>query len=200
MSENRFKDDDNSKNGDFVISKKKLAVIIIIIIILLLLICGLIVWLISNGNNAKETSTDDVASTVTVTTSEGSKITADIDPNVRDYTGETSRESKETSSKGIQVPGYASITIPADTTEVTMSLFNPESNSVYFTFEIILDETGETIYQSKMVPPGKALTDITLTRALSAGTYDATIRITTNSIEDLSPKNGADVKTELIVK
>ena len=36
-----------------------------------------------------------------------------------------------------------------------MNLMNPEGNPCYFTFEIVLNDTDETIYTSKMVEPKK---------------------------------------------
>ena len=71
--------------------------------------------------------------------------------------------------EGIRIPGYPRITISADTKDVTMNLQNPEGNPCYFTFEIILTEGEETIYTSKLVEPGKAITDVTLSRALEKG-------------------------------
>lgn len=101
---------------------------------------------------------------------------------------------------GIRIPGYPSITIDADTTDVKMNLMNPEGNPCYFTFEIILSDTNETIYTSKMVEPGKAITNVTLKHGLEAGEYPAVIRITTASLEDGSAMNGANVETTLVVQ
>lgn len=102
--------------------------------------------------------------------------------------------------KGIVIPGYPYIELPKDTKNVQVVLLNPKGNPCYFTFEIVLKDTDETIYTSKHVPPGKAVTDLTLSKALSEGSYKATIKITTNSLSDMSPMNGANLETELIVK
>lgn len=59
--------------------------------------------------------------------------------------------------KGIRIPGYPSITVPADTTDIEMNLENPAGNPCYFTFELVLKDTNETLYTSKMVEPGKQL-------------------------------------------
>lgn len=56
------------------------------------------------------------------------------------------------------------------------------------------------MYTSGMVAPGKVITDITLSRPLAAGEYNATIRISTVSLEDGSAMNGANVETVLIVQ
>lgn len=102
--------------------------------------------------------------------------------------------------EGIRIPGYPRITIQADTKDVTMNLINPESNPCYFTFEIVLTEGNETIYVSEMVEPGKAVTDVTLSRALEKGEYPAVIKITTTSLEDGLAMNGANVETVLVVQ
>lgn len=124
---------------------------------------------------------------------------ADIDPGAKDYDG-SKPEDKGGAAKGIAIPGYPSIGLPAGTKDVQVALLNPEGNSCYFTFEIVLKDTGESLYTSKLVPPGKAVTDITLARELEAGDYDATIKITTSSLTDQTPMNGANVETVLIVK
>lgn len=128
------------------------------------------------------------------------EFTPDIDPDAQNWTGGELSAQGDGASEGIQIPGYPSITIQADTTDVTMALLNPEGNPCYFTFELVLSDTDEVLYTSKMVPPGQMVSDITLSRALSPGEYNATIRITTASLEDGSAMNGANVETLLIVQ
>lgn len=75
----------------------------------------------------------------------------DLDPDA------STQEAEESDPpEGHRIPGYPSITIPADTKDVTVNLMNPEGNPCYFTFTLVLKDTDETIYQSKMVEPGKA--------------------------------------------
>ena len=125
----------------------------------------------------------------------------DIDENAGDWNGEQLPDKTDDApAAGIKIPGYPSITLPKDQKTVNVALLNPEGNPCYFTFEIVLKDTGESIYQSKLVPPGQAITEITMTKALSAGEYNATIKITTTSLEDGSAMNGANVETVLIVK
>ena len=100
----------------------------------------------------------------------------------------------------IKLCSYPSITLPADTRDVSVALLNPESNPCYFTFELTLKDTDEVLYTSKLVPPGQAIYEITLSRPLEEGKYDAVIRISTTSLEDGSAMNGANVETVLIVQ
>ncbi len=73
----------------------------------------------------------------------------DLDPNAKTQTADDTGEKPT----GIRIPGYPTITIEADKKDVQMNLMNPEGNPCYFTFEIVLNDTDETIYTSKMVEP-----------------------------------------------
>ncbi len=81
-----------------------------------------------------------------------------------------------------------------------MNLMNPEGNPCYFTFEIVLSDTGESIYKSAMVEPGKAISNVKLNHSLSAGEYKATIKISTSSLTDGTAMNGANVETTIVAK
>jgi hypothetical protein len=127
--------------------------------------------------------------------------TPDLDTNATDWDenidyGATENATEQT----ISVPGYPYIYIGAGQTTAYITLANPELNPCYFTFEIWLNDTNELLYASKQVAPGKAINQETFSRALSAGQYDAVIKITTNSTEDGSQMNGVNMATTLIVQ
>ena len=121
-----------------------------------------------------------------------------LEPNAVVQTDRMDQTAEQT--EGIRIPGYPRITVEADTTDVTMNLKNPEGNPCYFTFEIVLTDENETIYVSKMVEPGKAVTNVTLSRALNKGEYPAMIKIKTTSLADGLEMNGANVETILVVQ
>ena len=162
------------------ISKK--ALIAIIIAILLLIIGGVLI-----GRNWNRWFG-------------GNPFTPDVDPNAGAWQGQQLPNKSGEEAVGIQIPGYPSITIPADTKNVTVAFLNPEDNPCYFTFELVLKDTDEVLYTSKMVPPGQAIYEAELSRPLEKGEYNATIKIKTASLEDGSAMNGADVETVLIVQ
>ena len=178
-----------SKNdSQIVISKKTL---IVTLIVLLLLIVGAVTVAL-NWNNWFGSAPDGPSSQTG---------NLDIDPGADDWNGEKLPDKTDDApAAGIKIPGYPSITLPKDQKTVNVALLNPEGNPCYFTFEIVLKDTGESLYKSKLVPPGKAITEITMSKALPAGEYDATIKITTTSVADGSAMNGANVETVLIVK
>ena len=178
-----------SKNGGIVLKKKH--IIIGVILLLLLLVGTLVVGL--NWSNWFGGASDGTG------TSQNGDL--EIDPDAEEWNGGALPDKTDDApAVGIKIPGYPSVTLPADTKDVTVALLNPEGNPCYFVFELVLKSTGESLYTSKLVPPGQAITQITLAHALSAGEYDATIKITTYSTADQSPMNGANVETVLIVK
>ncbi|MBS5736453.1 MAG: hypothetical protein KHW62_00320 [Clostridiales bacterium] len=177
-----------SKNTGASVVIQKRYVVIAAVIALLLIACGIVIGLNWQSWFGAQ---DDPPTSQTVT--------PDIDPDAQDWTGQQP-ENAGGESSGIKIPGYPSITLPADTETVSVALLNPEGNPCYFTFEIALNDTGEVLYTSKLVPPGQAIYEITLSRPLTAGEYNAVIRISTTSLADGSAMNGANVETVLVVQ
>ncbi|MBQ8310953.1 MAG: hypothetical protein IJX80_08080 [Clostridia bacterium] len=100
----------------------------------------------------------------------------------------------------ISLPGYETITLPANETTVGIVLPNPSGNPCNFWFTLILEDTGEVLYRSGMIPPGMAVTEITLSRALAVGDYKLTIQIETASVSEGVPMNGATMQVALRVR
>lgn len=139
--------------------------------------------------------------TVLVTRKDKNNNDDKFTPNIDSDAGEIGTGSNYSGGQqGIRIPGYPSITVDAGKENVTMNLFNPEGNPCYFTFEIVLSDTGESIYKSDMVEPGKAITNVKLQHALSAGEHNAVIKISTASLTDGKSMNGANVETVLVAK
>ena len=122
-----------------------------------------------------------------------------IDSSAGDYVAPTQQTP---STPGPSIPGWGSITIPANQQTVSVDFFNPEKNEglYYLTFKLILSETGEVLYESNAVPPGKHIQTITLSRALPAGNYAAVVHVQPYRMSDETPTNNADVKITLVVK
>ena len=133
-----------SKNdSQIVISKKTL---IIALIVLLLLIAGAVTVAL-NWNNWFGSAPDGPSSSQTGD--------LDIDENAGDWNGQTLPDKTDDApAAGIKIPGYPSITLPANQETVNVALLNPEGNPCYFTFELVLKDTGESLYKSKLVMSG----------------------------------------------
>jgi hypothetical protein len=128
-----------------------------------------------------------------------------VDPDAAGYVAEETAETA--AAPGVTIPGWGSITIPADTTDISVDFYNPESNEGYYdlTFELQLPDDSEqgyeVLYTSGLVEPGLHIQHITLSHGLSEGTYNAVIHVQPyKQDEDHTPTNNADMETELIVK
>ena len=183
---------DKEQKDGVTLSKK--SIIIAAIIVLILLIGGIILG--ANWNKwfgKKEASTNQNQSDLV------KKPSIELDENASEYTGEKPKDQGG-EAVGIKIPGYPSITIVKDSKDVTMALMNPEGNPCYFKFELVLKDSGETIFESKYVKPGDCIYDVHLNKPLAEGEYPATIKITTISLDGETPLNGANVETILIAK
>ena len=165
------------------------------IIIALLIAGGIILGVNWNKWFGKDKDSSSSAPESSSSTASG----IELDENAGEYTGEKPKD-KGGEEVGIKIPGYPSITIAKDTEDVQMALMNPEGNPCYFKFELVLKDSGETIFESKYVKPGDCIYDVHLNKALAAGEYPTTIKISTIALDGETPLNGANVETVLIAK
>lgn len=129
----------------------------------------------------------------------------EIDPNASEY---VEPQSEENEANGIAVPGWNSLDIPKNETEVTtVDFYNPEENEGQYqlTFELRLPNESaqgyEVLYKSGLVDPGLHIQHITLAHELEEGTYDATLHVQPYRMDETkTATNNADMQTKLIVK
>lgn len=98
----------------------------------------------------------------------------------------------------IQIPYYGDVYMEGGSDKIDMTLVNPKENDCYFVYTFILSDTGEEIYQSDLIEPGRALTEADLEDEVPAGTYKMDIRIDTYTMDDQKTLNNAVVSTNLI--
>ena len=99
---------------------------------------------------------------------------------------------------GIQIPYYSDVYMKGGTDTIDMTLVNPKENDCYFTYTFILSDTGEEIYQSDLIGPGRALEQVKLNQEVPNGTYKLNIRVDTYTMENQETLNNAIVATNLI--
>ena len=108
-------------------------------------------------------------------------------------------EANPGSGANIAIPGYEKLSFTAGKTAQTVNLKNPPENACTFVLTLTL-EGGETLWTGKAISPGEAFTRITLSRALDAGEYPATLHYDCFSLQDNTPLNGAEVKLTIEVR
>ncbi len=133
-------------------------------------------------------------------TSAASTVSVELESGAEDWTGVKVSQTSEAPADGIRIPGFKSITVEAGTPDVSVNLQNPEQNNCYFVIRLVLSDTGETLYESKMIEPGKALYRITLSHALEPGTYGAQLHYDPYDKATLARLNGAVINLELIAE
>lgn len=180
--------------------KKAIKIIIMILLILLLLLMSMTVLCPFIADRLKKPD-----STVKIEEQYNSVSNNSLkaDPSAGEY---VEPEAEETENGGVSVPGWSSLNIPADTSEVAVDFFNPEANKGKYslTFELrIPDESSqgyEVLYSSGLVDAGLHIQKINLSRGLKAGVYDAIIHVQPYRTDDnLTATNNADLKTKLVV-
>ena len=108
-------------------------------------------------------------------------------------------EANPGSGENIAIPGYEKLDFAAGKTAQTVNLKNPAENACTFVLSLTLDD-GTTLWTGEALSPGEAFTHITLTKALDAGSYAATLHYDCYTIEDNQPLNGAEIQLTLEVK
>ena len=108
-------------------------------------------------------------------------------------------EPEESTSGGIQIPGYSKAEMEEGDTQLHLSIGNPKENNCGFYVTVRLED-GTVLYKSELLKPGYGLTEIPLEQTLNKGTYDAEVFYECVTLdEDASPLNSAISKFQLIV-
>ena len=108
-------------------------------------------------------------------------------------------EANPGSGENIAIPGYEILYFKAGSKAQSVRLTNPPENACTFVLSLTLDD-GTTLWTGEALSPGEAFTRITLTKALDAGSYAATLHYDCYTIEDNTPLNGAEIQLTLEVK
>ena len=107
---------------------------------------------------------------------------------------------KNTDSDSILLPGVSKLNGREDDTHIKAVLLNPEGNECYFRYTIKQTDTGESLYASGLIEPGKAVMEFDLSKKLKAGTYPIEVIVETRDIQD--PEivyNAGNIEAQLII-
>jgi CheY-like chemotaxis protein len=122
------------------------------------------------------------------------------DENARPYAGDTSETTNSSVDSIYSIPRYDYITVSAGAPEIQMLLFNLEGNPCYFIFEIVLYDTGETLYKSNLIGPGMCIENFTLTQTPEKGEHKAVLKTHAYELDSYTEMDGEETLFILLVE
>lgn len=123
-----------------------------------------------------------------------------VDEDASDWAGEKAEYDGQKNTDSIDIPGFDYMKMRANTTNQAVNFYNPEANICYMKMSLILAD-GQKLWESKLLKPGKAYYNITLSKALPVGTYNNTVLKYECFAMDgkQTPLNGSEMKFTLDV-
>ncbi|MGX8850574.1 hypothetical protein [Amedibacillus sp. YH-ame10] len=122
---------------------------------------------------------------------------SDIDPSAKNYVPSNGEEIK-TDPDHIALPSYEKLIMKAGTDTAYVALYNPSQNPCYFKFTIYLRDSEAKIFESKMIPPGQAVTEIKFDKNFNEGVYPISIKIDAFSLEKKEVLNGGLIESRIV--
>ena len=99
----------------------------------------------------------------------------------------------------ITIPGYDNIHMEASSDTAYVALWNPDDNPCYFKFRIQLNSDGKVIYESGLIPPGYAVTEVQFNQKFQKGTYPVKIEIESYDLSNYETRlNGGEIETQIV--
>lgn len=168
-------------------TKKKTLIIAIISVVIVLALAVSAFFIIKSMNSNKEEQFDSNGVV--------GRVSADWNTGLADE----SKKSTESSSSGIQIPGYGTAEMNAGDTQLHLSIGNPKENNCGFYATLQLED-GTVLYESELLKPGYGLTEVPLQQTLKKGTYNAEVFYKCVALDEKeSPLNSARSKFILVV-
>lgn len=84
----------------------------------------------------------------------------------------------------IMTPGYGDLVMKSDTDTIKVNLKNIPGNPCYFKYVIEIADTNEIIYESDLIEPGKAVSEVKLNKEMKEGTYPIRIWVHSYDLKD----------------
>ncbi|WP_373891878.1 hypothetical protein ACAW68_11000 [Weissella confusa] len=128
------------------------------------------------------------------------KNTNDKSPGLKLQTDFGHTQQKKTKAPAIKITGVTSISFDETTKTSYTKLTNPKGNPCYFKFVMKIKETGQVVYESDYVKPGKTIQSEVMTADLKKGIYEGVLEIQTRELEKPHESmNGLNTNLSIIV-
>lgn len=155
---------------------------LIILLLFLILVMGIIIIIMFKNNH-------------------NSNLNSSYDEQEMDKTAGEYHNTANNNGKNVIMPGWNKLSIKANTTNITsgVDFYNPKENEGYYYLKFQLIVNGEVLYESGLVAPDKHIQEITLSKPLTEGKYDAIVFIQPYKWDKKTPTNNGQVRVNLEV-
>lgn len=174
---------------------------LVLLILLILLLSGIIIGFIFCLKEKQDKNSSEI---IKPSMDSDGGVGLIIDPNAEN---DQLSVNENTMEQDVVISGRGTITLSANKKDVTIDFYNPKENAerYYLTFELRINNDSkqgyEVLYTSGLVEAGKHINQITLSRELDKGVYEAVVHVQPYRMnEEKSLTNNADMKTLLIVE
>jgi hypothetical protein len=163
-------DNTQEKGNQTGSAKRGFAIIIVFLVIIIALVAVIAFLLGRNTNNGSDSGTEPTGNGREV--AESTRVVLD-----EDSAATIMDEMRKEVEEGMFECNMSMTWTFADGSSESKDaiVVNSKNNSYPFYFDVTLNDTGETIYSSPVVPVGAQLTDFALDKDLDPGEYKATV-------------------------
>lgn len=161
-------------------------IIIIAVVALLAVIGGILIGsgVLGKGSNGDD-ATDVPAASSEITIADGEPFDGTID---------NGKDNTESETRFIEFPAFTTVYVQQGT---TIDLVNPESNHVYFKYTILENDT--VLYESDYIAPGQKYAWDATGYITGTGEHSVVFSVSTISVDDQQPRNGAEFAVTAVV-
>lgn len=160
----------------------KKSVILIIVIIILLAVIGVLVWMILHPKQAEPVEAPAPEQTETTESAAANALAYDSSVVAMDEDSLQKAMKDLLAEEGTMALDMQVEANSSDGQNFTCDLANTPSNRYDMYMVLYLDETGEELYRSGLVPLGSKITSFSTNRKLDPGSYECTVVY--NQVED----------------
>ena len=111
-----------------------------------------------------------------------------------DGTIDNGKDDTESETRFIEFPAFTTVYVQPGT---TIDLVNPETNHVYFKYTIL--ENDNVLYESDYIAPGQKFAWDATDYIKGAGDHAVVFSVSTISVDDQQPRNGAEFAVTAVV-
>ena len=163
---------DNGNGNDQAGSSKKGLIIIIVFLVIIVALVGVIAFLLGRNTGGSDAGTEASNTDNGRKVAESARVVLD-----EDSAANVMEEMRKEVEEGMFECNMSMTWTFSDGSAASKDAYvaNSTNNKYPIYFDVILNDTGEKVYSSPVLPVGAELTNFSLDKDLDPGTYQATV-------------------------